>query len=534
MILIAPGALRERVNIMSNRSSPPSSTQILVIGGGPAGSYAATALVREGFEVHLLEKDPFPRYHIGESLLPSWSSFLSFIGAAEKVANFGFTPKVGAALKLNQEKREGYLGFGQVTAWNVIRSEFDDLLLKHASLCAVVVHEGFSVQQILFSADHPSQPIAAEWKTRDGSTGRINFDWLVDASGRNGIMSTKYLHNRKFNSILRNRAVWGYWKGARVYAKGTDHENAPWFEALTDESGWAWFIPLHNGTVSVGIVISEESHLKKKAAMPSSDEGSGETYYLSQLKLTPGLVDLLGEAKFLGELKMASDYSYSALQYGGNNYRIVGDAGAFIDPLFSSGVHLAFSSALSAAATIAASIRGHCTEAEAITFHDLKTSTSYTRFMLAVLGVYKQIKAQESNVLSDVGEDNFDRAFEFLRPVVLGGADTDSSVTEDMVQTTIDFFSHVLGTTNPDMHESVAQRVNTSLMAPDGPIMGKEAVAAVAGVDKEAKEVLWQINSKRGLDVLYDWEKDFRKEKLGGFCVVLERGGLGLQRETDL
>ncbi|KAK6984817.1 putative halogenase [Favolaschia claudopus] len=479
MILIAPGALRERVNIMSNRSSPPSSTQILVIGGGPAGSYAATALVR-GFEVHLLEKDPFPRYHIGESLLPSWSSF--------------FRSSVGAAFKLNQEKREGYLGFGQVTAWNVNRSDFDDLLLKHASLCGVVVHEGFSVQRILFSADNPSQPIAAEWKSRDGTTGCINFDWLVDASGRNGIISTKYLKNRKFNNILRNRAIWGYWKGAGVYAKGTDQENSPWFEALTDESGWAWFIP-----------CTTESHLKKKAAVQSSEESSVETYYHSQLKLTPGLVDLLGEAKFL----------------------------AFIDPLFSSGVHLAFSSAFSAAATIAASIRGHCTEGEAIIFHDLKTSTSYTRFMLAVLGVYKQMKAQESDVLSDIGEDNFDRAFEFLRPVVLGGADTDSSVTEDMVQTTIDFFSNVLGTTNPDMHESVAQRVDISLMAPDGPMISKAAVAAVAGADEEAKEVLWQINSKRGLDVLYDWEKDFRKEKLGGFCVVLERGGLGLQREGD-
>ncbi|KAK6991927.1 putative halogenase [Favolaschia claudopus] len=507
---------------MSAISLLPPSTQILVIGGGPAGSYAATALARECFQVHLLEKDVFPRYHIGESLLPSSRSFLSFIGAAERVENHGFTPKVGAALKLNQHKREGYADF-DVSAWNVVRSEFDDILLKYAASCGVAVHEGVAVQNIIFSAEDPSKPISGKWLSREGVSGRIDFDWLVDASGRNGVMSTRYLKNRRFNQVLRNRAMWGYWNGAGTYAKGTSRENAPWLEALTDESGWAWFIPLHNGTASVGIVISEDAYLRKKNALLAHN--AGEEYYLSQLQLTPGIIDLLGDGKFLGEVKTAGDYSYSALQYGGNNYRIVGDAG---DPLFSSGVHLAFSSALCAASTISASIRGDCTEAEAISFHDMKTSTSYTRFLLAVLGVYKQIKAQESSVLSDVNEDNFDRAFQFLRPVILGAADTDATVTEEMLQTTIDFFSHVVGVTHPEMHTAVAHRIDLRFMAPDGPILPHKVVADAAGQDKEVNQVLWQINSKKGLDVLYDWEKDFRKEKLNGFSIRLLRGQLGL------
>ncbi|KAK7012981.1 putative halogenase [Favolaschia claudopus] len=495
---------------MSALSPPPPSTQILVIGGGPAGSYTATALAREGFEVHLLEKDVFPRYHIGESLLPSSRSFLSFIGAAERVENHGFTPKVGAAL-INQHKREGLSidADFDVTAWNVVRSEFDDILLKYASSCGVVIHEGIAVQKIIFSASKPS---SAEWLSREGMTGRIDFDWLVDASGRNGIMSTRCLKNRRFNQVLRNRAIWGYWNGAGTYAKGTSRENAPWLEALTDESGWAWFIPLHNGTTSVGIVMSEDAYLRKKNTLPAHN--SGEDYYLSQLQLTPGIIALLGDGKFVGEY-----YSYSALQYGGTSYRIVGDAG---DPLFSSGVHLAFSSALCAASTISASIRGDCTEAEAISFHDMKTSTSYTRFLLAILGVYKQIKAQESSVLSDVNEDNFDRAFQFLRPVILGAADTDATVTEEMLQTTIDFFSHVVGVTHPEMHRAVAQRIDLKFMAPNGPILPHKVVADAAGQDKEVNQVLWQINSKKGLD------KDFRKEKLNGFSIRLIRGQLGL------
>ncbi|KAJ6583048.1 putative halogenase [Mycena vulgaris] len=514
---------------MSPNSLPPASTRILVIGGGPAGTYAAAALAREGFQVHLLEKDAFPRYHIGESLLPSCRSFLGFIGAAEKVDTFGFTVKVGAALKLNQHKREGYADF-DITAWNVVRSEFDEILLRHATECGVIVHEGICVQKIIFSSEDMARPISAEWKSTEGMTGKITFEWLVDASGRNGIMSTKYLKNRRFNQVLRNIAMWGYWSGAGTYAKETSRENAPWFEALTDETGWAWFIPLHNGTASVGVVLSEDSNRIKKARVSVKD--SGETHYLTQIRLAPGLVNLLGDAKFMGQLKSAGDYSYSASEYAGKNYRIAGDAGAFIDPLFSSGVHLAFSTGLSAASTIAASIRGDCNEAEAILFHNQKTSTSYTRFLLAILGVYKQITSQESSVLSDVNEDNFDRAFAFLRPVILGAADTDATVTEAMLKTTIDFFSHVVGVTTPEMHEVVSKRLDPVLMAPDGPILTHKAVADATGEDQEANHVLLQINSKKGLNVLYDWESDFRQERLNGFSVALTRGHLGLRRES--
>ncbi|KAF7335132.1 putative halogenase [Mycena venus] len=477
----------------------------------PTGTYAATALAREGFQVHLLEKDAFPRYHIGESLLPSSRSFLGFIGAAEKVDKYGFTVKVGAALKLNQHKREGYADF-DITAWNVVRSEFDEILLRHAIECGVIVHEEICVQKIIFSSEDPAKPVAAEWKSTHGTTGQISFEWLVDASGRNGIMSTKYLKNRRFNQVLRNLATWGYWSGG--------------WHALTDETGWAWFIPLHNGTVSVGVVISEDSNRIKK-----SMQDSGETHYLTQLRLAPGLMNLLGDAKFTGQIKSAGDYSYSASEYAGKNYRVAGDAAAFIDPLFSSGVHLAFSTGLSAASTIAASIRGHCTEAEAILFHNQKTSTSYTRFLLAILGVYKQITSQESSALSDVNEDNFDRAFAFLRPVILGAADTDATVTEAMLQTTIDFFSHVVGVTTPEMHDVVSKRLDPVLMAPNGPILTHKAVADATGQDEEAKQVLWQINSKKGLDVLYDWENDFRQERLNGFSVALTWGHLGLRRD---
>ncbi|KAE9410099.1 putative halogenase [Gymnopus androsaceus JB14] len=491
----------------------PRSTKILVIGGGPAGAYTASILAREGLEVTVLEKDYFPRYHIGESMLPSFNAFLDFVDAKEKVKKCGFVMKPGAAIKLNQYKREGYTNFIQFnlanSAWNVLRSEFDEFLLQHAAECGARVFNGVAISEIQFSGTDKNVPVSASWTSKYGQTGTISFEWLVDASGRNGIMSTKYLKNRRFNESLRNIATWGYWTGAGVYSPGTDRENAPWFEALTDESGWAWFIPLHNGTVSVGVVISEKSNSIKKSQL-QVDKDKDVAHYHNQL----------------------FDYSYSAEMnhYAGPHYRIAGDAGAFIDPLFSSGVHLAFTGGLVAAATIKASIKGDCTEDEAIAFHNAKIGTSYTRFLVVVWAVYRQIKTQSAPILSEVDEDNFDRAFDFLRPVIQGGAEADPRLTEDELSEALEFCGHGVGPASPDLFESVSRRIDPALLTPSAPLMSGREVDALVGEDDEAKQVLRKHNSNKALSIAFDYQNNFRNEILNGMYVHLEKGALGLRR----
>ncbi|KAJ7204695.1 putative halogenase, partial [Mycena pura] len=504
----------------------PAASQILVIGGGPGGSYASTVLAREGFKVTLLERDV---YHIGESLLPSCRPFLRFIGAEELVSNHGFAEKPGAAVKLNQYKREGYTDFISLNrdngAWNVLRSEFNELLLRHAAVCGVTVCEGVRVTKINF--DDANTPVSADWETKDGeNTGTISFDYLVDASGRQGIMSTRYLRNRHVNVSLRNQACWGYWRGTKMYAPEnfSNRNNAPWFEALTGKTIYfnqAWFIPLHNGTTSVGVVLTEEASIAKKRALR---DGTLKDHYLEQLKLAPGLVRLLGDGELVTDIKSAGDYSYSATHYAGSRYRLVGDAA-----VFSSGVHLAFTGALSAASSIAASIKQQCSESEAITFHNAKVGISYTRFLLVVLGIYKQIRAQESAVLSDVDEDNFDRAFVFLRPGATS-ADADSKLTEKELQDTMDFCKNIFAPTNPLMHAQVAKRLGPELTSPDAPIMGVAAVMTLAGNDENAKHVLLEVNARKPIHVMYDADVNFTTEVMGGFCVRMQKGNLGLVR----
>ncbi|KAG6820548.1 hypothetical protein H0H93_015433 [Arthromyces matolae] len=477
---------------------------------------------------------------------------MAFIGAEELVKKHGFVVKPGAAVKLQQEKREGYTDFIELDpeniAWNVIRSEFDELLLRHASASGVAVFEGRKVTDIRFSDD---KPVAAVYETKGGKSREIQFDYLVDASGRTGIMSTKYLRNRRFNNSLKNMAFWGYWRGGGLYSPGTERENAPWFEAFTDESGWAWFIPLHNGTKSVGIVISKEACTSKKAFLASNGSGdtSNTTLYINQLAHAPGLLRLLGTARLVTDIKSAADYSYSASQYAGPNYRIAGDAG---------GVHLAFTGALSAASSIAASIRGHCTEEEAFRFHNTKVGVSYTRFLVVVLGIYKQIRAQSDDVLSDVDEDNFDKAFRLLRPgkyqicqaaaplllltlnlVIQGAADVDPTLTKQELEETLDFCKNVMAPTSPEMHRKVAERM-PDLTTPHGPILRSSTVTAIVGDDEEAKHVVLEVNARKVVHVMYgqghfgsEESVELRERKLGPDMHFVQHLLKGLDEYAD-
>ncbi|TRM63298.1 hypothetical protein BD626DRAFT_36172 [Schizophyllum amplum] len=521
-------------------STIPASTKVLVIGGGPAGSYAAAVLAREGFEVTVLERDHFPRYHIGESMLPSLRSFLRFIDAEDKVAACGFTVKRGAAVKLHQNKREGYTDFCKPNpdnwSWNVVRSEFDEVLLRHAASCGAKVFEGIRVDALLFQSPvdaanlQAAHPIAAQWtRPADGSNGILDFDWLIDASGRNGLMSTKYLKSRTFNPNLKNVAQWGYWRGGGTYMPGTERHNAPFFEALTDESGWAWYIPLHDGTVSVGIVKAEDHNRRKKADVRATGvEDVARAHYLRELERVPHLRRLLGDAEFAedkGGIRAAGDYSYNSKAYGGVNWRLAGDAASFIDPFFSSGIHLALTGGLSAASTIAAAIRGDCTAKQGADFHHSKVGTAFTRFLFVVLGIYKQIKAQEEPVMFDVDEDNFDRAFQFLRPVIQGAVDTDSGVSEHELQATMTFCQNIFSDT-----QSARARDKVDALVKSGVASDVTRVDELAEGDEEVRNLLLRVNARKALHDMYECQQYFGSEVLGGFCVRMKRGSLGLVR----
>ncbi|GAB1313207.1 Tryptophan 2-halogenase [Madurella fahalii] len=529
-------------------STIPENCTVLVIGGGPGGSYTASALAREGIDVVVLEGDTFPRYHIGESMLASMRHLLRFVELDSKFDAYGFTKKPGAAFKLNRHKREGYTDFLAAGgpnnyAWNVVRSEADNLMFQHAGENGAKIFDGVQVKSIQFENPtqapegepnpNPGRPVAATYTVKDtGVTGTIAFDYVVDASGRIGILSTKYMKNRRYNQGLKNVANWGYWEGCGKYAPGTPRENSPFFEALQDESGWAWLIPLHNGTVSVGVVMNQKLATEKKKSAPGGSMDSA-TFYHESLKLAPNLLAIMGDgAKFCAETKVksASDYSYSASSYAFPHARIVGDAGCFIDPYFSSGVHLALVGGLSAATTICASIRGDADELAAAEWHSKKVSDAYTRFLLVVLSAYKQIRHQEEPVLSDFDEDNFDRAFSFFRPIIQGTADAaGDKLSQEELNKTLEFCAYAFEPVNGLGDEE------------------KETVQEVVGKDKDvyngtdyhpdlSPEQLRAVKHIRARKMMRTEDtmnmNSFGTDAIDGYVPRLVRGDLGLRKQA--
>ncbi|KAL8671298.1 MAG: hypothetical protein Q9168_004200 [Polycauliona sp. 1 TL-2023] len=479
----------------------PTKCKVLVIGGGPAGSYASSALAREGIDVVLLEADKHPRPE-------TYTDFVSAGGEG------------------------GY-------AWNVVRSEADELLFKHATECGAKTFDQTKVASIEFAWPDPAaidpqpqgRPVSATWSRKDGSSGTISMDYIVDASGRNGLISTKYLKNRHYNKGLKNIASWGYWKGGGVHGVGTHKEGAPYFEALKDASGWAWFIPLHNGTHSVGVVQNQDMATEKKKKMA---EPSSKGFYEESLNYVPGIQDLLSNAELVSEIKSASDWSYSASSYAFPGVRIAGDAGSFIDPFFSSGVHLALSGGLSAATTISAAIRGDCDENTAAAWHDKKTSESYTRFLLVVSSALKQIRSQDQPVIGDFNEDSFERAFDLFRPIIQGTADADTKgkLTQSEISKTVEFCFRAFAHVSFEEKEALVKKLKA--MGHDADATDEASNVALEEIEKqltpEEQQILVTLKGRRmvrpedSLNI-----ENFLLDSIDGLAPRMERGNLGLQ-----
>ncbi|KAI3390924.1 hypothetical protein diail_8351, partial [Diaporthe ilicicola] len=524
--------------------SIPESCSVLVVGGGPAGSYAAAALAREGVDVVVLEADHFPRYHIGESMLASIRHFLRFIDLENTFDAHGFYRKNGAAFKLNN-KRAGYTDFLAANgpngySWNVIRSESDKLMFDHATKSGARTFQGVKVEALDFApvvetsedanVANPGRITSASWlRKEDGARGTILLDYIIDASGRNGIISTQYLKNRSFNQALKNQANWAYWKEAKTYAPGTPQEGSPLFEALTDQSGWCWSIPLHDGTMSVGIVMRQDLALERKRALGSP--GMKE-FYQDCLTLSPEINERLVDAELVTNIKAASDWSYSAAAYAGLNFRIVGDAGCFIDPYFSSGVHLALSSALSAAVTVQAVRNGEVSELEGLKWHSAKTAEGYSRFLLVVMTALKQIRKGEEPVLSDFDEDGFDRAFAFFRPIIQGHADADVSgkLTQTLVSKTVDFCFNAFVEVSPDARQAVLNKLESVKADPN--------VESNEDLEKLTDNELAILRTIRARQMMRSEDAmnidTFKADVVEGFVPRLETGKLGLVKAQVL
>ncbi|MFI8825174.1 NAD(P)/FAD-dependent oxidoreductase [Streptomyces sp. NPDC053431] len=359
---------------------PAAETDVLVVGGGPAGATAAALLAREGFGVTVLEKARFPRYHIGESLLPSLLPLLDLTGAREAVEACGFVRKTGAYYDWGGQRWDlRFAGLGPDAAYSfqVVRAEFDRALLAHAREQGARVHEGTAVRSVEMRGGRAG---AAAWTTSSGDAGTTSFRHVVDASGRAGLLTARQLRTRRFHDTFRNVATWGYWRGAAPVEGAPD--GAICLFSLPDH-GWWWAIPLHDGTLSVGLVTDKRSFNRARQAL-----GGTSALYADRLARTPALARVLSGARRVTELRVESDYSYAADRFCGPGWFAAGDAACFLDPLLSTGVHLAMHSGMLAAASLCSVLREDVTETEAGAFYEAAYRHAYERLLVLVAAFY--------------------------------------------------------------------------------------------------------------------------------------------------
>ena len=326
---------------------------IIVIGGGPAGACASALLARMGLDVVLLERERFPRAHVGESLLPGSIPILESLGVMDEVCAAGFTVKPGATMVWGAEREPWSWHFRETHASNphsyqVWRPEFDAILLNNARRSGVDVREGWQVTRVAFDDDGAAAAVfcrAADDLSGKGGEVELTAGYVVDASGQSGVLS-RQLGLREWDDFFRNLAVYGYYKGGKRLP--SPDEGNILIESQTD--GWLWHIPLREGWASVGAVVDAD------AGQRGIRKLGARAFLESQIAAAPYLAGMLECADMVSGPEVVRDWSYRCKSLSGPGYILVGDAGCFIDPLFSSGVHLALTYAALAAVVVASAL----------------------------------------------------------------------------------------------------------------------------------------------------------------------------------
>jgi flavin-dependent dehydrogenase len=315
-----------------------TTPDVLVIGGGPAGATASTLIAQRGHRVQLFEREHFPRFHIGESLIPETYWVLKRLNMLDKMKNSHFVKKYSVQFVNQHGKLSEPFYFMDhkphecSQTWQVYRQEFDKLMLDNAREHGVDVHEGVRVLEVLFEG---ARAVGVRIQEENGSEREVRAPVVVDASGQSSMIMSR-LGLREWDPVLRKAALWTYWEGAQRDA-GKD-EGATLVIQTEGKQGWFWYIPLHNNIISVGVVAPWDYLF---AGRPTKDH---ETIYFEEVDRCPGLKPRLANARRAAPLRAAKEYSYRSKQVAGDGWVLIGDAFGFLDPLYSSGVLLALKS----------------------------------------------------------------------------------------------------------------------------------------------------------------------------------------------
>ncbi|WP_164102468.1 NAD(P)/FAD-dependent oxidoreductase [Candidatus Laterigemmans baculatus] len=337
--------------------STAENPHVVVIGGGPAGATASTLIAQQGYRVELFERERFPRFHIGESLIPETYWVLKRLNMLDKMKASPFIKKYSVQFVNEFGKESAPFYFTKhrphecSQTWQVVRSEFDEMMLQNAEEHGVQVHQGVRVLDVLFEGD---RAVGVKVVDERGSTREVHADVVVDASGQSSMLINKF-KLRVPDPELNKGAIWTYFEGA--YRDRGEDEGATVVLRVEGKKGWFWYIPQHNNIVSVGVVGDFDYLFKGRQ--------DHETTYREELDRCPAVKERVSMGKQVAKIFATKDYTYRSSRVAGDGWVLVGDAFGFLDPLYSSGVLLALKSGQLAADAITEGLgKGDTSEAQ--------------------------------------------------------------------------------------------------------------------------------------------------------------------------
>ena len=364
-----------------NPANPRYDFDFAVAGGGPAGSSAAISLGQLGHSVVLFERETFPRFHIGESLLSTANDAFAALGVTKRIEAAGFPEKWGACLITHDGQTGRYVDFAnarEITrpqTYQVCRQEFDRILLERAREVGVDVREACNVTACEFTPDAAILDVASRGNT---AAARVRVRALVDATGRGGLIARKF-NLRTEEPRLANIAIYSHYTNVpRLEGPRPDDIRL----IACNDAGWFWLIPISKELTSVGVVLPKALY-RRLANGSSSEETLNRT-----ISDTPVVAELMRNAQREWPVRVEKDFSYSASAYAGNRWILAGDAGSFLDPVFSTGVSIAMESGIEAAAELHRALVRNDFSASSFAAFSRRQRKRFETFRRFVVGFY--------------------------------------------------------------------------------------------------------------------------------------------------
>jgi halogenation protein CepH len=368
---------------------------VVVAGGGPSGSTVATFVAMQGHRVLLLEKELFPRYQIGESLLPSTiHGICHMLGVTDELKAAGFPVKRGGTFRWGARPEPWTFSFSvspRITgpssfAYQVERAKFDQILLNNAKRKGVVVREECSVTDVLEEGERVT---GVRYTDRDGNEHEASATFVIDASGNKSRLYSKVGGTRNYSEFFRSLALFGYFEGGKRLPEPYSGN----ILSVAFDNGWFWYIPLSDTLTSVGAVVRRED--------ADRVQGDREKALNGLIAECPLISEYLSDAKRVtsgkyGEIRVRKDYSYNQTEFWRPGMILVGDAACFVDPVFSSGVHLATYSGLLAARSINSVLAGDLDEKTALTEFEARYRREYGVYYEFLVAFYEMNVNEES------------------------------------------------------------------------------------------------------------------------------------------